>query len=103
MPNKPNNPNNRDDCSRSRDLTGSLDQIFEDYNGHLIGDGSLRDEQFRIRIEREWTEIVHMCAQCVETQKRGTRYQWESGSHFGTMTREMANRIRSEFLANNED
>lgn len=38
--------------------------------------------------------IIEECAMAVETQERGTRYQWQAESHFGTMAKEMANRLR---------
>jgi hypothetical protein len=38
--------------------------------------------------------IIEECAVAIQTQERGTRYRWMPDSHFGTMTQEMANRLR---------
>jgi hypothetical protein len=38
--------------------------------------------------------VIEECAVAIQMQERGTRYQWMSDSHFGTMTQEMAGRLR---------
>lgn len=44
---------------------------------------------------REYREtIIEECAVAIETQIKGTRYEWESDSHFATMTKEIAQRVR---------
>jgi len=37
---------------------------------------------------------IEECAIAIQEQERGTRYQWMPESHFGTMTKEMACRLR---------
>lgn len=38
--------------------------------------------------------VIEECAVAIQTQERRTKYQWMPDSHFGTMTQEMANRLR---------
>lgn len=68
-------------------------------NADLIDELIVRIQMLEGRIFRTDTglkrnDVIEECAIAVETQKRGTRYQWESESHFGTITKEIANRVR---------
>ncbi|MGE9269168.1 MAG: hypothetical protein ACQKBU_00050 [Verrucomicrobiales bacterium] len=48
----------------------------------------LHDEHLGLRVK-----TIRECAKFIRTQQRGTRYQWESESHFARLVGEMADRL----------
>lgn len=47
--------------------------------------------------------VIEECAVAIQSQERGTRYQWMQGSHFDTMTQEIAARLRLMKSSENTD
>ena len=82
-------------CSRSlEDQAAEYAEALNDIADMLHLPTGTTSAEIVAACQRMRNIVIEECAVAIQTQERGTRYQWMADSHFGTMTQEMANRLR---------
>jgi hypothetical protein len=90
-----NTPSDAATCSRSlEDQAVEYAEALNDIADTLQLPTGVTSAEIVAACQRTRNIAIEECAVAIQTQERGTRYQWMPDSHFGTMTQEMANRLR---------